>query len=158
MRIALGADHAGFLLKESLKDELLRAGHQVEDVGTDSTASVDYPRYAERVAERVASEAAERGILVCSTGVGMAISANKVAGIRAANVTDEDTARLSRQHNDANVLALGARTLAPDRALAIVRAWLEAQFEGGRHAQRVAGIKEIEKQNAEKRRTESDPS
>lgn len=145
MRIALGADHAGFALKESLKTELRAAGHQVDDVGTDSLESVDYPDYARQVAERVAGRAADRGILVCKTGVGMAITANKVSGVRAANVADESTARLSRQHNDANVLALGAAALDPGRALVIVKAWLEAEFEGGRHERRVAKIRQLEK-------------
>ncbi len=145
MRIALGADHAGFPLKETIKKELERAGHEIEDWGTNSEASVDYPDYARQVAERVARQEADRGILVCGTGIGMAITANKVPGVRAANVSDEFNARLSRQHNDANVLTLGGRTVGPDLALSIVRTWLETQFEGGRHERRVAKIKEVEK-------------
>ena len=145
MRIALGADHAGFPLKETIKKELERAGHQVEDLGTNSEASVDYPDYARAVGERVAGHEADRGILLCGTGIGMAISANKVPGIRAANVSDEFNARLSRQHNDANVLALGGRTVGPDLALSIVQTWLETKFEGGRHGRRVAKIKELDK-------------
>ena len=145
MRIALGADHAGFPLKETIKKELERAGHEIEDWGTNSEASVDYPDYARLVAERVARQEVDRGILLCGTGIGMAITANKVPGVRAANVSDEFGARLSRQHNDANVLTLGGRTVGPDLALSIVRAWLETQFEGGRHERRVAKIKGLEK-------------
>ena len=145
MEIALGADHAGFELKERVKQELERLGHRVEDLGTDSADSVDYPDYARQVARRVAGGQAQRGILVCGTGTGMAIAANKVAGIRAASVTDPAAARLSREHNDANVLSLGARLVEPERAMEIVRAWLETEFAGGRHQRRVEKIGEIER-------------
>ena len=145
MEIAVGADHAGFALKEKVKQELLRLGHQVLDVGTDSAESVDYPDYAVQVAKRVASGEVPRGILVCGTGTGMAMAANKVPGIRAASVTDPIGARLSREHNDANVLTLGARLVEETRALEIVRAWLEAEFAGGRHQRRIEKITEIER-------------
>ncbi len=145
MDIAVGADHAGFELKEKVKQELERLGHRVEDVGTHSSESVDYPDFAAQVARRVAAGRAERGILVCGTGTGMAMAANKVAGVRAASVTDAAAARLSREHNDANVLGLGARLIEEPRALEIVRAWLEAEFAGGRHQRRVEKISEIER-------------
>ncbi len=145
MEIALGADHAGFILKEKVKQELLRLGHQVLDVGTHSAESVDYPDYALEVAKQVAAGEVQRGILVCGTGIGMAMTANKVPGVRAANVCDPAAARLSREHNNANVLALGGRLLEETRALEIVRAWLEAEFAGGRHQRRIEKIAQIER-------------
>jgi ribose 5-phosphate isomerase B len=135
--IALGADHAGYSLKEKLKTWLAADGHRVIDRGTHSTESVDYPDYAAAVAETVRTGEAERGVLVCGSGIGMAMAANKVAGVRAAVAADPTVARLSRQHNDANVLALGARLTAPGQALEVVQAWLATPFEGGRHARRV---------------------
>jgi ribose 5-phosphate isomerase B len=140
MRIAIGADHAGFGLKETVKRLLVDLGHEVEDVGTDSDASVDYPDFARQVGERVASGTADRGVLVCGTGIGMAMAANKLAGVRAAPVTDLETARLSRAHNDANVLALGARTTPAERALDLVRTFLDTPFDGGRHQRRLDKI------------------
>jgi ribose 5-phosphate isomerase B len=145
MRIALGADHAGVVLKHEVKRLLDTLGAAYRDFGTDSDASVDYPDFAERVARAVAEGAFDRGILVCGTGIGMAIAANKVAGVRAAPVSDVETARLSREHNDANVLALGARVVSTERALAVVRAFLETPFLGGRHERRVAKIEAIER-------------
>jgi ribose 5-phosphate isomerase B len=142
--VALGADHAGYELKEAVKTWLLRAGHGVVDFGTDSTASVDYPDYAAAVAGAVASGTASRGVLVCGTGIGMAIAANKVAGIRAAQCSDEASARISRQHNDTNVLALGARTTGGDAAVGILSAWLDAAFEGGRHVRRLDKVSALE--------------
>ena len=145
MKIAIGADHAGFELKESLLSQLEQAGHQVIDFGTDSTQSVDYPDYAAKVAHRVADGGAERGILVCSSGVGMSMAANKVDGIRAALGTVPDEVRLSRAHNNANVLTLGARYLDAPKAMELVNVFLETAFEGGRHARRIAEIADLEK-------------
>ena len=142
--IAIGADHAGFSLKEQLKAWLAAGGHRVIDHGTHSTASVDNPDYAAAVAEAVRAGGAERGVLVCGSGIGMAMAANKVAGVRAAVAGDPDVARLSRQHNDANVLALGARLTAPTQALAVVQAWLATPFEGGRHARRVDKLSQLD--------------
>ena len=144
MKLALGADHAGFDLKESLRKKLATAGHEISDLGTHSSDSTDYPDYAASVARAVATGNAERGILVCGSGVGMAIAANKVDGIRAANVFDAQGARLARAHNDANVLALGARSLADDAAGEIVDAFLDTPFDGGRHERRVSKITALE--------------
>ncbi len=146
MRIAIGSDHAGFVLKEQVRAELVRLGHTVEDVGTDSAeVSVDYPDFGIAVGERVADGRAERGVVVCATGIGISIAANKVAGVRASVVTSEDTARLTRADNDSNVLALGAKT-SPSvaDALAWLRVWLETPFAGGRHERRVNKIKDYE--------------
>ena len=140
MKIALASDHAGYAEKERLKPLLLDLGLQVEDLGTTSESSVDYPDYARRVAEEVAAHRADQGVLVCGSGTGMAITANKVAGVRADVAWSEETARLARQHNDANVLAIGARTTPAELIPNIVRAWFTSDFEGGRHAQRVAKI------------------
>jgi ribose 5-phosphate isomerase B len=140
MKIALASDHAGFAEKERLKPLLTDLGLQFEDLGTVSEASVDYPDYARKVAEEVAGGRVDQGLLVCGSGTGMAITANKVPGVRAAVAWSEETARLARQHNDANVLAIGARTTPPDQIPAIVRAWFSSNFEGGRHADRVRKI------------------
>lgn len=140
LRIALGSDHAGYALKESLKPALEDLGVEFDDVGTHNGESTDYPDYAHQVAHRVTSGHAQFGILVCSTGVGISIAANKVPGIRAAVVHSEDGATLSRQHNDANVLCLGARFVAPDLAARIVKIFLATEFEGGRHQRRVNKI------------------
>ena len=143
MNLAIGADHAGVEAKDRLSDFLKGLGHRVEDLGTNGKDSVDYPRFAEAVARKVAGGGAERGVLVCGSGLGMAIAANKVPGIRAVPVVDQEAARLSRRHNDANVLCLGAR-LTPYPAMeGIAKAWLETAFEGGRHAERVAQIGRI---------------
>ncbi len=138
--VILGSDHAGLPLKEKLKSVLDRLGVPWEDVGTDSEDSVDYPDFAHRVAEAVASGRVPRGVVVCGTGIGVSITANRHAEVRAALVCDEETARLSREHNDANVLALGGRTT--DLALAerIFETWLKTPFAGGRHGRRVAKI------------------
>ena len=138
--IALGADHAGFSLKEDLKAWLMSMGHKVLDLGTDSLQSVDYPDYGVRVADVVSRGGAARGILVCGTGIGMAMVANKVPGVRAAVCADPHTAQMSREHNDANVLALGARLIDPAVAVETVKTWLDTDFAGGRHAQRVEKI------------------
>ena len=142
--IALGADHAGFQLKEAVKAWLLGRGHRVVDFGTDSTDSVDYPDFAAAVATAVSQGAAARGVLVCGTGIGMAIVANKIAGIRAAQCPDEASARISRQHNDTNVLALGARLTTGDAAIGIVETWLATAFEGGRHRRRLDKVAALE--------------
>ncbi len=147
MKIALASDHAGYVEKERLKPLLIELGLEVEDFGTASESSVDYPDYARKVAEAVAHGEAEQGVLVCGSGTGMAISANKVHGVRAAVAWSEETARLARQHNDANVLAIGARTTSPVEIPKIVRAWFAQKFEGGRHAARVEKIKEIENES-----------
>jgi RpiB/LacA/LacB family sugar-phosphate isomerase len=146
MKISIGADHAGFGLKQKIKQMLEQAGMSVDDRGTDSTESVDYPDFALKVGEEVSHGRADCGILVCGTGIGMAIAANKVPGIRAANVTTEHEAQLSREHNDANILALGARVLDEPTALKIVNLWLHTQFVGGRHLGRVQKIAAIERQ------------
>lgn len=142
--IAIGADHAGYSLKERLKTWLAADGHRILDHGTHSSESVDYPDYAAAVAETVRAGDAERGVLVCGSGIGMAIAANKVPGVRAAVAADPGIARLSRLHNDANVLALGARLTAPAQALAIVETWLATPFEGGRHARRVDKLAQLD--------------
>ena len=145
MKIALGADHAGFQLKEKIKQHLMQKGIQVDDRGTNSTESVDYPDFARAVGEEVAAKQTDWGILVCGTGMGMAMAANKVPGVRAASVDTELEAQLSREHNHANVLALGARILDDNTALKIVDRWLDTPFGGGRHDRRVAKISEIER-------------
>ena len=142
--IALGADHAGWELKEALKVWLIESGHQILDFGTHSPDSVDYPDYALEVAESVASGKAERGLLVCGTGIGMAMTANKVPGIRAALCSDPFMARMSREHNDANVLALGGRLMDGELGLEILQMWLGTEFAGGRHERRLAKIAQIE--------------
>jgi ribose 5-phosphate isomerase B len=143
--IALGADHAGFPLKEEVKAWLRGRGHHVLDYGTDSADSVDYPDFAVRVAEAVVIGSAARGVLVCATGVGMAIAANKVHGVRAAVCVDVDTARLSREHNDTNVIALGARITPIGFAIPILEVWLKTDFAGGRHARRVEKLTALER-------------
>ncbi len=145
MKIAIGADHAGYLLKDHIRQYVLALGHQVIDEGTNASDSVDYPDFAVKVAENVAAGRAERGILVCGSGIGMAISANKVPGIRAANISSQYEAQMSREHNDLNVLALGARILDESGATQIVQLWLSTPFSGGRHSGRVEKIHEIEK-------------
>jgi ribose 5-phosphate isomerase B len=137
MRIALGADHAGFDLKEHLRAFLAGRGHEVEDLGTFDRQSTDYPDWATRVAESVATGRAERGLLVCGSGVGMAIAANRRRGVRAVATGDLATVRLARAHNDANVLALGARLTAAPLAETLVEAFLDGAYEGGRHDRRV---------------------
>ncbi len=144
MRVALGADHAGVHLKNAVRSLLEKKGIEVRDVGTTDDASVDYPDFAETVGRAVVTGEADLGILVCGTGLGMAIAANKIDGVRAASVTDLDSARLAREHNDANVLALGARVTAPDRALQIVETFLDTPFAGGRHQRRLEKITAIE--------------
>ena len=145
MRIALGSDHAGFLLKEAVKGFLVEEGHEVLDVGTDSEEPVDYPSYSAAAARAVVEGRAERAIVFGGSGQGEQIAANKVHGVRAALCHDPFTARLSREHNDANVLAMGGRIVAPSLAKEILRVWLTTPFEGGRHARRIEQIAEIER-------------
>jgi ribose 5-phosphate isomerase B len=144
MKIALGADHAGLALKDHLRAHLESQGHAVRDLGTNSSASTDYPDYAAAVGRAVAAGESERGLLVCGTGVGMAMAANKIHGVRAANCNNLFTARLARAHNDANVLTLGAREVAPQHAEAILEAFLATPFDGGRHVGRIQKIADLE--------------
>jgi ribose 5-phosphate isomerase B len=146
MKIAIASDHAGYPEKEQLKPLLDELGIQYEDLGTVSTDSVDYPDYARKVGDEVASGHVDQGLLVCGSGTGMAIAANKVPGVRAAVAWNEEIARLAREHNDANVLSLGARVTPYDELVKIVRAWFGANFDGGRHERRVEKIREIEKE------------
>lgn len=147
MKIAIGADHAGYRLKDEVVPFLLSLGHEVEDVGCSCDQSVDYPDYALPVCDLVTSSKAERGILICGTGIGMSIAANKVRGIRCALVNDMFSAKATREHNDTNVLALGERVIGPGVALEIIRIWLETPFSGGeRHVVRVNKVNQIEEQ------------
>jgi len=145
MRIVIGADHAGYELKQQIARYLLAQGHQVQDLGTHSPQPVDYPDYAVRVARAVVAGEAERGILICGTGIGMSIAANKVRGARAAVCTDCYMARMARQHNDARILCLGGRVLGLGSALDVVEVFLRTDFVGGRHAQRVDKISALER-------------
>jgi len=138
--VALGADHAGFPLKEDLKAWLITHGYDLVDLGTQSADSVDYPDFALGVGSAITAGKADRGVLVCGTGIGMAMAANKVPGVRAAACSDAYTARMSREHNDANVLALGARITSREAAIEILEIWLGAEFAGGRHARRLEKI------------------
>ncbi len=144
MRVAVGSDHAGFDLKELVKKHLIASGFEVADLGTTNHERVDYPDYAATVTAEVRHGRAARGILMCGTGVGMCIAANKIDGIRAAAAWDLEIARLSRQHNDANVLCLPGRHMDPALALEIVRVWMNTEFEGGRHKVRVDKIASLE--------------
>ena len=146
MRIAIASDHAGFALKQALRDRLTAEGHEVNDFGTKSTESTDFPDYASLVAHEVADGRADRGVLVCSTGIGMSITANKVNGVRAALVVNDEAARLTREHNDANVIAFGAKFTDAAAAETMLDTFLDTAFEGGRHARRVAKIAQIEEQ------------
>jgi ribose 5-phosphate isomerase B len=140
MKIAIGADHAGFRYKEAIKTMLTARGEDVHDFGTDSEESIDYPPIMRQVAEAVAAGSCDRGIVVGGSGNGEAIVANRVKGVRCALCWNVDTARLGREHNDANVISIGQRLIDLDTALDIVRVWLETDFEGGRHARRIALI------------------
>ena len=147
MKIAIAADHAGFLLKEKLRDYLKAEGHEVNDFGTTSTESTDYPDWAAKVAHAVAGGEAERGVLVCSSGVGMSIAANKVHGVRAALGTHAEEVRLVRAHNDANVLTLGATFTAEAESKQLLDVFLATPFDGGRHARRVGKITQLESES-----------
>src|SRR6188474_1603883 len=145
-KIALAADHAGFEEKENIKKTLDELGVEYTDMGTDSCDSVDYPDYARKAAESVARGEVDQGLLVCGSGTGMAIAANKVRGVRAAVAWNEDVARLAREHNDANVLSIGARVTPAEEIPKIVRAWFDAKFAGGRHERRVEEITKMERE------------
>src|SRR5437879_5926159 len=145
-RIALGADHAGFQAKENIKKYLQSTGYIVSDEGTWSEGSVDYPDFAIRVARRVQQGQYDLGILVCGTGIGMAMAANKIGGVRAAVAHDALTARMSREHNDANVLAMGARVLNEHQIIEVAESFLSAQFAGGRHQRRIDKISELDQE------------
>ena len=144
MKIAMGADHGGYSLKEVVKKHLVEAGHEVLDLGTHDTESCNYPVYAEKVAYAVADKDADLGVLICGTGIGMSIAANKIKGIRAAAVSDCFTAQATREHNDSNIICLGERIVGPGLAMRIVDTWLEASFQGGRHQTRVDMICDLE--------------
>jgi ribose 5-phosphate isomerase B len=143
-RIAVGSDHAGFRAKETIKSYLQGAGYPVDDMGTHSEESVDYPDFARAVAEQVISGKDPLGVVVCATGIGVSIAANKVEGIRAALAHDSLTARRAREHNDANVLALGGKVVGDDEAVAIVQEFLNARFAGGRHQRRIDKITKMD--------------
>lgn len=147
MLIAIGSDHAGLEMKAEITAVLKALGHEYTDFGTDTPQSVDYPDFGEKVSEAVATGKAERGILICGTGIGMSIVANKVPGIRAALCNELFSARMSRLHNDANVLVLGGRIIGRDLAKEIVHTWLTTSFEGGRHENRLKKIHLIEEKN-----------
>ncbi len=147
IRIALGADHGGFELKEKVRHYLAGKGHLVADLGTNSADSVDYPDFARKVAEHVAAHAADFGIVICGTGLGVAMTANKVRGIRAAPCNDTISARFARSHNDANVLTMGGRLIDPATAEKILDIFLSTPFEGGRHQRRVEKISAVEEKN-----------
>jgi len=137
MNIAIGCDHAGYQLKVAVKDKLLKEGFEVVDFGTDSVESVDYPGYGKAVGKAVADGEAEKGIVICGSGIGISIAANKVKGVRCALCTSVEMAEMSRRHNDANVLAMGARMIEQDLAFEIVDKWLTTDFEGGKHLRRI---------------------
>lgn len=144
MKIAIASDHRGYDMKVQLHQLVVSLGHDVQDFGPDSSESVDYPDFAGRVSEAIACGDVDRGILICGTGIGMCIAANKFTGVRAANCNDRVTAEASRMHNDANVVCLSADQLSDQLAGQIVTAWLETEFEAGRHARRLQKIKDIE--------------
>lgn len=144
MKVAVGCDHGGFVLKDAVISTLEELGAQVVDFGTYSTESVDYPVYGKKVADAVASGECDLGVVMCGTGIGISIAANKVKGIRAAVVTNEFMAEMTRRHNNANVIALGGRVITPEEAKVLVKAWYTAQFEGSRHQKRIDMITEIE--------------
>ena len=143
MLIAIASDHGGFALKETIKEYLRERGDKIVDLGTTSEASVDYPIYGKACGEAVASGKAERGIVICGTGIGISIAANKVKGVRCGLCTSVEMAELTRQHNNANVLALGGRTTEPQLALEIVKTFLDTEFEGGRHKRRTDMLDEM---------------
>jgi len=144
MKIAMGSDHGGFALKEHIKETLTAKGHEIVDCGTDSTESCDYPIFGEAAARKVASGECERGIVVCTTGIGISIAANKVRGIRCALCSEPLSAEMTRRHNDANMLSLGAGMTGNNMADRIVEVFLSTEFEGGRHARRVGELDAIE--------------
>ncbi|MBE9503311.1 MAG: ribose 5-phosphate isomerase B [Proteobacteria bacterium] len=143
--IAIASDHGGFELKEDIKDFLNDAGYEFTDLGTNNNDSVDYPDYGIKLSRRVASQEFEKGILICGTGIGMSIVANKIPGIRAALLNDVFSARMSTEHNNANIIVIGGRVTGKGLARELVKAWLEATFEGGRHQKRLDKIAELER-------------
>ena len=150
MKIGIGNDHSALELKAEIIDFLKEKGHEVVDYGTNSPESCDYPIYGEKVARAVAAGEVEKGILICGTGLGISLAANKVEGIRAVVCSEPFTAKMSRAHNDCNILAFGARVVGAELAKMIVDTWLDTEFEGGRHQRRVDQIMDIEKRNKEK--------
>lgn len=148
--IALGADHGGYKIKEAIKAHLIRQGFEIKDFGTDSEESVDYPVFAENVAESVASKECSTGIICCGTGIGVSMIANKVNGVRAAAVTNDFCAEMTRRHNDANVLCLGGRVVDEEMAVHITDIFLNTAFDGGRHLNRVYMMKDIEEKQKQK--------
>jgi ribose 5-phosphate isomerase B len=151
MKIVLASDHGGFELKEEIKKHLIKKGYDIIDMGVNYTQSVDYPDYGKRAALMVADKEADRGIIICGTGIGISIAANKVKGIRCALCTNEYMAKMSRMHNNANMLALGGRVVGRGLALDIVDAWFSAEFEGGRHENRINKIRDIENSKDEEK-------
>ncbi|MDD5541960.1 MAG: ribose 5-phosphate isomerase B [Acidobacteriia bacterium] len=147
MKIAVGSDHAGFQLKGKILQWLKSAGHEVEDVGTYTGERCDYPDFAKPVAERVSRGQVDRGVLVCGSGIGMSIAANKFFGVRAAECFNVPSAEVSRAHNDANILCLGERMIGEETAKSILETWLATAFEGGRHIPRLEKIKQLEREN-----------
>ncbi|CAG37516.1 ribose 5-phosphate isomerase B [Desulfotalea psychrophila] len=142
MNIIIASDHGGYELKELLKKKIVALGHTIEDVGCDSLDSVDYPDYAQRAVDALV-EHGDRGVLICGTGIGMSIAANRNRSVRAALCHDEYTAAMSREHNDANILCMGARVLSPERAQQVLHTWLTTEFVGGRHLQRITKFSDI---------------
>ena len=145
MKVAMACDHGGFELKNTLKQELIAMGHEVVDFGCDSTASVDYPDYGYKAAKAVATGECEKGVVICGTGIGFSISCNKVNGIRCALCHDVFSAKATRAHNDANMLAMGQRVIGPGHAVEVLRAFFEGEYEGGRHDLRIQKLMAIEK-------------
>jgi ribose 5-phosphate isomerase B len=144
MKLAIGCDHAAYELKEAIKEKLIGEGHEVIDVGTDSTESVDYPKYGHAVGRLVASGEAERGIAVCGSGIGISIACNKVPGIRAALCTSVEMAEMCRRHNNANVVCMGARMISQELAFDIIDKWMTTDFEGGKHLRRINEIEDLD--------------
>ena len=144
MKIVVGSDHAAYELKEAIKEKLISEGHEVIDVGCDSTESVDYPKYGHAVGRAVASGEAERGIAVCGSGIGISIACNKVPGIRAALCTSVEMAEMCRRHNNANVVCMGARMISQELAFDIIDTWMTTDFEGGKHLRRINEIEDLD--------------
>ena len=144
MKIVVGSDHAAYELKEAIKEKLIGEGHEVIDVGCDSTESVDYPKYGHAVGRAVASGEAERGIAVCGSGIGISIACNKVPGIRAALCTSVEMAEMCRRHNNANVVCMGARMISQELAFDIIDKWMTTEFEGGKHLRRINEIEDLD--------------
>ena len=143
MKIAIGCDHAGYELKEKVKAKMAAAGHEMIDVGTDSTESVDYPKYGHAVGRTEASGEAERGIAICGSGIGISIACNKVPGVRAALCTSTEMAEMCRRHNNANVICMGARMISEELAYAMIDTWMTTEFEGGKHERRINELDDI---------------